>query len=1026
MKTKRITGLILAICLLFTMTPLTFTRAAETLDGGPVTEVSTRDALQEALDAGETAKLGLDIEGSVTVTTGAVLDLNGFVLRGGITVNGNGSLKLIDSDPSSVHESITYTDQIDGTVYEVYGGVVTGGVVKVNPGGQFYMEAGTLAGNSGIWVDRGTAVMSGGMIAGNLGGRFYYPLEAEYLDAEAVLVEGEGGSFTMKGGSIVCNAGSDYVYNIARYGHDLEYYLQNDFTRVCVAVCGGAVFNMEGGTIARNVNGYGGGVCIADDGIFNLIDGSISENVAACGGGVYMYGGTFNMSGGSLDHNAAICESGGGLCGWGALKWNFKTDENGDAFLVLPITLTVIITGGSITGNSAKGGGGGIGLPCIYRFEMSGASITDNTAGGEGGGISLAAVTLTLDGVNVVSHYAGEFELKDSIISGNTAGGKGGGLWVPDLTNPEVIYTDPDPRNGFNGTIHLQKTLLNMSGSLLITGNTSGSDGAKVADNVYLSGEPCITVNGDLTGSSIGVTTEKTPTAEEPVVFTNGLSGKGFATDFFSDDPTYGVKLDDDKEAMLGFFTYDVTVADSEHGSVAATAAGTSSLSGLEAGTLITLGVNADQGYDFDKLTVKMGDKDVAVDSLGNGKYTFEMPAADVVVSATFKLQLFQIDFVDEDNKPLQSGSVAYGETPSYTGETPTKSADAQYTYTFAGWTDGTNTYDKNDTLPAVSGAVTYTAVYTKTKNSYTIIWQQDDGTEIDRSTVEYGQTPTHADPTKDADAEFTYTFAGWSPAIVPVTGDATYKATYTGTTNSYTIIWQQDDGTEIDRTTVEYGQTPTHADPVKEASAEFTYTFAGWSPALVPVTGDATYKATYTGNTNSYTIIWQQDDGTEIDRTTVEYGQTPAHSDPEKEADAQYTYTFAGWDPEISAVTGEATYKATYSSTVNEYTVTFRSEDGTLLQTVTVAYGETPEYTGETPAKAEDAENTYTFAGWDQEISAVTGETEYTAMFTATPKTLPPATGDNGLEVWAIVIIASLACLAAIPVYRKKRAKAK
>ena len=60
-----------------------------------------------------------------------------------------------------------------------------------------------------------------------------------------------------------------------------------------------------------------------------------------------------------------------------------------------------------------------------------------------------------------------------------------------------------------------------------------------------------------------------------------------------------------------------------------------------------------------------------------------------------------------------------------------------------------------------------------------TITWKNDDGSVIDTTTVAYGEIPTHDDPEKSADEQYTYTFTGWTPEIEPATGDAEYTATF-------------------------------------------------------------------------------------------------------------------------------------------------------------------------------------------------------------------------------------------------------
>ena len=172
--------------------------------------------------------------------------------------------------------------------------------------------------------------------------------------------------------------------------------------------------------------------------------------------------------------------------------------------------------------------------------------------------------------------------------------------------------------------------------------------------------------------------------------------------------------------------------------------------------------------------------------------------------------------------------------------------------------------------------------------------------------------------------------------------------------------------------------------------------------------------------------VRFVDEDGTELQSVKVAYGEVPEYtgSGPAKEPDAQYTYTFAGWDPEVSSVTGDKTYTATYSSTVNEYTVRFVNDDGTVLQSSLIAYGEVPEYTGSGPVKEADAEYTYNFAGWDKDIAAVNGDVTYTATFTAVPKPVEhPATGDNAIFVmWIAVACVCFAAVAVIILRARKR----
>ena len=281
-------------------------------------------------------------------------------------------------------------------------------------------------------------------------------------------------------------------------------------------------------------------------------------------------------------------------------------------------------------------------------------------------------------------------------------------------------------------------------------------------------------------------------------------------------------------------------------------------------------------------------------------------------------LRSYTITWANDDGTVIKTESLDYGAAPAYSGGTPTKEQDEQYSYEFDGW---------NPEIASVTSDATYTATYKATTRTYTITWLNADGSVLETDNdVAYDATPSYdgETPTKEGDAQYSYVFAGWSPEISKVTGDATYKAAYTEKVNTYTVTWKNEDGSvlETDKN-VSYGTMPTYdgKEPAKAATAQYTYVFDGWTPIVGAVTGDAEYTAKFSESVNAYTVTWKNEDGFVLETDeNVPYGTMPSYDGdmPVKEADDQHTYTFDAWTPELTEVTGDATYTATFKSAKN------------------------------------------------------------------------------------------------------------
>ncbi len=271
-------------------------------------------------------------------------------------------------------------------------------------------------------------------------------------------------------------------------------------------------------------------------------------------------------------------------------------------------------------------------------------------------------------------------------------------------------------------------------------------------------------------------------------------------------------------------------------------------------------------------------------------------------------LRKYTVKFLNYDGSPLQTSEVEYGSTPVYSGATPIKIDDKQYDYTFAGW---------SPSVESVTKDATYTATFTESIKKYTVIWKNWDGSVLETDyAVEHGAFPKYngKTPAKPATEAVNYVFEGWTPQISGLTGDVTYTATFTEKVKTYSITWLAEDGSIIDVTVVEYGKIPAYAAPMKPSTAEYSYTFAGWTPSVVAVSEDATYTASYTATKNKYTVTWNVD-GVKTSES-YEYGVFPEfNGSTDKAADGCTVYSFTGWNKKVSEVVGNVEYTATYST---------------------------------------------------------------------------------------------------------------
>ena len=371
-----------------------------------------------------------------------------------------------------------------------------------------------------------------------------------------------------------------------------------------------------------------------------------------------------------------------------------------------------------------------------------------------------------------------------------------------------------------------------------------------------------------------------------------------------------------------------------------------------------------------------------------NAQYTYSlswdkdvvMVVGDAVYTATIDSVVNKYLITFKSGKTtLQSDSVAYGTVPECPTVTLPKN-NAQYSYSLS--------WDKD--VVAVMGDAVYTATIDSVVNKYQVSFKNYDGTLIKDSIYTYGSTVVKpADLTRAATSKYTFAFKGWMPTVADVTTDAVYKAVFDSTIRNYTVVFVNDSDT-LQSSNINYGVTPSYkgGTPTKQSTAQYEYTFKGWSPSIAYVSKNATYRAVFDSTLRKYTVSFMSENK-KVQTSDVAYGKTPVYSGstPTKMANDSCTYKFSGWNPKIQPVTDDIVYSAEFSVEKKKFLVRFMVGNSTQ-EIQSVAYGDIPEYKGETPTKKSTILYSYEFVGWTPKIGRITKETNYEAVFDSTKLT--------------------------------------
>ena len=137
------------------------------------------------------------------------------------------------------------------------------------------------------------------------------------------------------------------------------------------------------------------------------------------------------------------------------------------------------------------------------------------------------------------------------------------------------------------------------------------------------------------------------------------------------------------------------------------------------------------------------------------------------------------------------------------------------------------------------------------------------------------------------------------------------------------------------------------------------------------------------TKKAKKHIVVFQDEEGNVLKTSFVSHKEAALPPDmPEKKGEsAHHEVKFQGWDKDISCVQENLVVKAVYKEVPKEYLIMYFHENGKMLGTETVPYGQAAKEPYH-PQKPQTAEYYYVFKGWNNDLSHIEKDTMAKAVF--------------------------------------------